>query len=133
MNRVFVDTVGFLALWNKRDPWHESAATAFQKLVVNSAELWTTSYVLLECGNAAARTPFRIDVLAVREQFVAAGKLVEPTPADCEMAWTDYQRGTPRTAGIVDHTTFIVMRRLDIERAFTNDRHFTSAGFEILF
>src|SRR5260370_1456366 len=36
-------------------------------------------------------------------------------------------------AGIVDQISFVVMRRLSIARAFTNDEHFRAAGFETLF
>lgn len=36
-------------------------------------------------------------------------------------------------AGIVDHVSFLVMRRLGITEAFTNDRHFSAAGFITLF
>lgn len=37
------------------------------------------------------------------------------------------------SAGIVDHVSFSVMRRLGITEAFTNDRHFAAAGFITLF
>jgi predicted nucleic acid-binding protein len=33
----------------------------------------------------------------------------------------------------VDHISFVVMRRLGVTKAFTNDRHFRAAGFEVLF
>ena len=36
-------------------------------------------------------------------------------------------------AGIVDQISFVVMRRLGVSRAFTNDRHFRAAGMEPLF
>ena len=36
-------------------------------------------------------------------------------------------------AGIVDQVSFIVMRRLGIIEAFTNDKHFEAAGFRVLF
>ena len=36
-------------------------------------------------------------------------------------------------AGIVDQVSFVVMRRLGLTRAFTNDWHFRAAGFETLF
>ncbi len=36
-------------------------------------------------------------------------------------------------AGIVDQVSFVVMRRLGITEAFTNDRHFQAAGFHTLF
>ena len=58
MNAVFLDTVGLLALWNRSDQWHESAEAAFQSLLARRSLLLTTSLVLLECGNAAARHHF---------------------------------------------------------------------------
>jgi predicted nucleic acid-binding protein len=36
-------------------------------------------------------------------------------------------------AGIVDHISFLVMHRLGITDAFTNDGHFRAAGFVTLF
>lgn len=44
-----------------------------------------------------------------------------------------YDRGEAGEAGIVDHISFIVMRRLSLTEAFTNDRHFEAAGFRFLF
>jgi predicted nucleic acid-binding protein len=41
--------------------------------------------------------------------------------------------GSAGEAGIVDHLSFAIMRRLGITDAFTNDRHFAAAGFNILF
>lgn len=133
MKPILVDTVGFLALWNARDPYHTEASQAFNKLVAVGAHFCTTSYILLECGNSASRMPFRRDVVEVREQFLADGKLIEPTDQDCAAAWTEYSRGSAGDAGIVDHVSFEVMRRLGITDAFTNDRHFKIAGFNTLF
>jgi predicted nucleic acid-binding protein len=59
--------------------------------------------------------------------------LVEPAASDLEVAWTAYARGEAGSAGIVDHVSFVVMRRLGIIDAFTNDRHFRAAGFDTLF
>jgi len=38
-----------------------------------------------------------------------------------------------KSAGVVDHVTFLIMRRLGLTEAFTNDRHFETAGFILLF
>jgi uncharacterized protein len=133
MNRILLDTVGFLALWNARDQWHPRAAAVFAELSARGSDFCTTSYILLECGNAASRSTFRGDVVEVREQFVADGKLIEPTEADCAAAWADYARGSAGGAGIVDHILFVVMRRLDVTDVFSNDRHFKTAGFNTLF
>jgi predicted nucleic acid-binding protein len=133
MNRILLDTVGFIALWNARDQWHLRAGEVFALLTAQGADFCTTSYVLLECGNAASRTQFRSDVVEVREQFMADGKLIDPTEADYAAAWAAYAAGTARDASIVDQVSFAVMRRLGITDVFANDRHFRTAGFHTLF
>ena len=62
-----------------------------------------------------------------------AARLIVPTQEDWHAAWTDFRRGEAGEAGIVDHISFVVMRRLGITDAFTNDRHFKAAGFNTLF
>jgi predicted nucleic acid-binding protein len=98
---VFLDTVGLLALWDESDQWHAAAQSGFNQMLGSQANVVTTSFVLLECGNAAAWAPFASENL--------------------------------EGAGIVDHVSFAVMRRIGITKAFTNDRHFRAAGFETLF
>jgi uncharacterized protein len=130
---VFLDTVGLLAVWNKTDQWHPAVNTLFEELQTVRANLVTTSFVLLECGNAAARTPYRSSVNRLREKLQNTDRLIIPTEADWHQAWNTYQRGEADAAGIVDHISFTVMRRLGIAKAFTNDRHFRAAGFETMF
>lgn len=133
MTAVFLDTVGLIAIWDTTDQWHAQAASVFSKLLYDNTPLVTTSYVLLECGNTAARRPYRGRVNQMRVQLRDAGLLVDPSPEEIDLAWQSYDRGKPGDAGIVDHISFVVMRRLGIRQAFTNDRHFTAAGFETLF
>jgi len=45
----------------------------------------------------------------------------------------NYSRREAANAGIVDHVSFVVMRRIGITEAFTNDHHFKAAGFTTLF
>jgi len=130
---VFLDTVGLIALWNRRDQWHERAKSAFGKLVASRSRLTTTPFVLFECGNAAARHPFRTSVVALREQLLASCALFELTQDEVTQAWCEYSLGEADQAGIVDHMSFIVMRREGMKKAFSNDHHFQSAGFETLF
>jgi uncharacterized protein len=59
--------------------------------------------------------------------------LVDPTPEEIEEAWEAYGRGEAGEAGIVDHLSFQIMRRLGLSEAFTNDEHFRAAGFVTLF
>jgi hypothetical protein len=133
MSPVFLDTVGLLAVWDEDDQWNAAADAVFRTLVRGRLRLVTTTLVLYECGNAAARRPYREDVEAFRRELLGFGDLIRPTPEDETEAWDNLRRGPPGDAGIIDHVSFAVMRRLGIRQAFTNDRHFVAAGFEVLF
>jgi predicted nucleic acid-binding protein len=133
MNGVFLDTVGMLAAWDKTDQWHPADSAAYDAVRRRACPLITTTAVLLECGNAAARRPFRQRVNAFRQALMAEELLQKPTPEDLIAAWGAFDRGEAGDAGIVDQISFAVMRRLGLTEAFTNDRHFQAAGFTVLF
>ncbi len=133
MTPVFLDTVGLLAVWDRDDQWHAAAERVFTDLLRSDAVLVTTPFVFIECGNADARTAFRPRVNALRRTFFDEGRLIEPTGGELDEAWSAYGRGLSGQAGIVDHVSFVVMRRLGLTRAFTHDAHFRAAGFETLF
>jgi hypothetical protein len=130
---VLLDTVGLLALWDQSDQWHEIAQTSFTELCNVNTNFTITSFVLLECANAAARRPYRSTVSRLRQQMERADRLITPTPEDWQTAWIAYEKGEASSAGMVDHISFVVMRRLGISKAFTNDNHFRAAGFETTF
>lgn len=133
MNAAFLDTVGLITLWDHDDQWHAAAAPAYAELVARRRVVVTTTFILLECGNAAARRPYRKEVATLRRALEARQELIVPTDADWAAAWDAYERGEAGQAGIVDHVSFSVMRRLGLTQAFTNDKHFAAAGFERLF
>ena len=130
---VFLDTVGLIALWDTDDQWHSGAEAAYLKIVAQRRTALTSTFVLLECGNTAARRTFRKDVFALREILERRNELLVPTEDDWRNAWAAYDRGEAGQAGIVDHVSFVLMRRIGIAEAFTNDRHFQAAGFATLF
>lgn len=133
MKTIFVDSVGMLALWNKSDQWYEPARKANQIITANRWDIVTTTFVVLECGNAAARTPIRRDVVMFQRAMSKSNRLIVPSDDDWNLAWEAYGRGEAGGAGIVDHVSFVIMRRLGIRTVFTNDKHFEAAGFEVLF
>ena len=133
MNTVFLDTVGLIALWDEGDQWHAAADPAFAQIISLRRPFVTTTFILAECGNTAARRAYRRRVGALREKLERREELIVPTNEDWTTAWAAYDRGDAAQAGIVDHISFVVMRRLGITEAFTNDRHFQAAGFTTLF
>jgi uncharacterized protein len=133
MNGVFLDTVALIAVWDKSDQWHKAAQRQFEQLLQRDIPLVTTPHVLIECGNAASRRPYRQCVNLLRLELRDACLLITPTDEEIEIAWKAYDRCEAGEAGITDQVSFAVMRRLEITRAFTNDSHFKAAGFETLF
>src|SRR6266487_1508912 len=133
MTPVFLDTVGLIALWDRDDQWHDAAEKAYESITSGRRTTITTTFILLECGNAAARRTFRKDVCDLRETLELRGELIAPGNEEWLNAWTAYQHGEAGDAGIVDHVSFLVMKRLGITEAFTNDKHFEAAGFKVLF
>jgi len=74
-----------------------------------------------------------MNLLPCLQDFIELGTLVTPTDAEVEQAWEAYERRYAAGAGVVDQISFVLMDRLDIKVAFTNDEHFRAAGFVTLF
>src|SRR5262249_45943269 len=121
MSPVFLDTVGLIALWDTDDQWHTAAESAFERLVARRQSTVTLTLIPLECGKPAARRTFRSDVCALRQTLEHRNELIVPTEDDWSNAWAAYERGEAGQAGIVDHVSFVIMRRLGLTAAFTND------------
>ena len=130
---VFLDTVGLIGVWDRSDQWHVAANVAYANLISSRRRIVTTTLVMVECGNTAARRPYRRDVCQLRETLGLREDLIAPKASDWDLAWQAYERGEAAQAGIVDHVSFAVMRRLGLTDAFTNDIHFRAAGFVTLF
>lgn len=83
MTPVFLDTVSLIATWDADDQWHASAAPVYNHMLSGRIPVVTSSLVLVECANAAARRPYRgtvvmrrlgiTDVLSNDRHFKAAG------------------------------------------------------------
>lgn len=122
-----------LALLDVADQWHKDAETAWASIVASGSDVVTTNFVLAECANAAARRPFRTAIVELHDTLRSEHAILAPTDEEWLEAWSDFASGKARAAGLVDHISFLAMRRAGLTRAFTNDRHFAAAGFELLF
>src|SRR5438105_4614909 len=96
---VFLDAVGLIALWNRHDQWHESAYEAYALLSDEKTPFITSSYVLLECGNAAARWTFRSDLMDLKARLERAQSIRHPTEDDWQNGWEAYQKRENGNAG----------------------------------
>ena len=133
MRGVFLDTVGILAIWDSDDQWYRVAVQSWSKVIEQELPLFATTFVIAECANAASRRPYRSAVERLRLTLTAECSLIFPTSEEWEAACAAYAAAPPGAAGLVDELSIAVMRRLGLQRAFTNDAHFRAVGFETLF
>ena len=133
-NDVFVDTAGFLALWDAADEHHAAAVRLQADLAHRRRGFLTTDYVvdetitlLLLRHSRAIVVDFLNSVIESEalflewigsERFYAAASL--------------FRRHEDKQWSFTDCTSFAVMQQLRIQDSFTTDHHFRQAGFVAL-
>ena len=129
MNDLFVDTSAFFALANLADTHHAAAVAVFQARV-GREDLKTSDHVVIETwfllrarlGRWAAMRFWDslgggvITVVGVTAQDLRHGR-------EIAQEWSD------QAFSIVDCTSFALIERLDIRRAFAFDQHFRIMRF----
>jgi len=130
----FLDTNGWLALLNASDSLHSAASSVWADLLDEGSRLVLTDWIVAETGNglsrSGARSRFADTVGLIRSSSRA--NLVQISPAFFDRALELYTRRSDKAWGLVDCASFLVMEDQGISQAFTNDRHFTQAGFKNL-
>jgi len=128
----FVDTSAFFALLDADDAHRGRARAHLQDSLAAGVELLTHEYVVVETTALVQR---RLGLEALR-------RFVDDLLPLVEVAWVDESlHGEAREAllaagrrnvSLVDWTSFLVMRRHGVRRAFTFDPDFGAEGFEVL-
>ncbi len=129
---TFVDTSGLLAVLDADDAGHARAARAWRGLLANDEPLVTSSHVLVELYALAQR---RLGMDAVRALATAFAPLLEVVWVDEPLhaaALSALLAAGHKGLSLVDCTSFEVMRRHGIRRAFALDADFARHGFEVV-
>ena len=127
MVSVFVDTSGLFALVDEDDSHHRDAAQLFGRLPPTT-ELVTTNYVLVEVISLVRR---RLGMAAERrltEEILPIIRVVWVDEPSHQSAVATY-RAAGRSASLVDHVSFVVMRNAGLSFAFAFDTDFERRGF----
>lgn len=131
---LFLDTSYAVALLNERDTHHTAAVAWAQRVARLRLPLVTSEVIFLEVGNAFARA----------DRWVRARRLMEGLRASSEvqvfvLSESLFERGwnlrcarQDQDWGIVDCTSFEIMREVGCWAALTADQHFAQAGFKAL-
>jgi len=131
---VFVDTGAWIALAVSGDPLHARARKAWHDLAAQRARLVTSVPVALETFTFLQRKGSRELALSWWNKLGEVKPLtfLECSPADLEQAMVWVARGDLHRLSLVDATSFVLMKRHRIRRAFAFDTHFAVAGFGVI-
>ena len=131
---LFVDSSGWYALLDRRDPHHARARRVAAQTAKAHAMLVTTDYVIDE---TATLTKSRAGPHACTRFF----DLIEQTralriewigPERFDSARRFFRKYLDHGYSFTDSTSFEIMRELGIGDALTSDAHFVEAGFGAL-
>lgn len=127
MVSVFVDTSALYALLDEDEVHHREAAAIFAALPATT-DLVTTSYVAVESISLVRRRLSAPDEARLVDGLLPAIRMVWVDEATHRTGMATY-RAAGRSASIVDHVSFALMRSASIAEAFAFDGDFEQHGF----
>lgn len=131
---IFVDTLAFLARYLHRDQYHRVALDTWHELEHANEPLVTSNFVLAETFTLLGRRasyPFA----AERAKIIYRSRvltILRPDAEDELAALELFIRYAGQRVSFTDATSFVLMQRRGLTRAFSFDRHFAYAGFEVV-
>lgn len=131
---VFVDSGAWIALALSRDPLHAQAREQWELLRKAGARLHTSIPVVIETFMFLDRNAARDVALAWKEAVDKPGlvRILPCEPRDLEQSWEYFRRADFHKLSAVDATSFVIMKRARIHRAYTFDHHFAVTGFRLV-
>src|SRR5262245_32879150 len=126
MSGVFVDTSALYALFMAADSRHREAVAILRALNRGRASLVTSDLVLVEAYVLVHARAGRAGLLAFRHVIRQSAWLqcVAAQAAHEAAAWELLEQRPDKEYSYVDAMSFVVMRALGVERAFTFDARF---------
>ena len=131
ISKIFVDTSFLIALVNGKDQYHTQAQHLAERHLRHY--LITTDAVLLEIGNALAKT-HKIETIEIIRTLRNSPKteVIAVNNELFEKGLDIYEKFSDKDWGLVDCLSFAVMWEREIFEVLTFDDDFKQAGFIIL-
>jgi len=134
----FFDSWGWIAVVDRKDPYHETAKSFYQEYVQEGGIPITTDYILDEVFTVLRRRVKHAVVVTFGEAIFEAVRVqkLRLEVIDTrrrEKAWELFKKYQDKPdISFTDFTSFVVMSELKIRTAFTGDEHFekVNLGFK---
>lgn len=131
--RAFIDTSAFYALADARDDNHNAARAIQDLLTTERWRLLTTNFVLAEThALTLSRLGRNVAAQVLRQIDLSPTMVVRATQADEQEARAILSTYDDKNFSLADAISFAIMKRMDINVAFTFDHNFTQYGLTAL-
>jgi len=130
---IFIDTGAFLARYIARDQHHRRAEQGWSRLRARGWRCHTSNFVLDETFTLLGRRSSYAFAAARARGLMTSAVLtiLRPTRDDELQAVERFERLADQRVSFTDCVSFVLMSKHRIRRAFTFDRHFRHAGFDV--
>lgn len=124
---IFVDSSAWFAVYSRRDSNHGRAK---QFLRAIREELVTSDYVVDETLTLLRMRGENRHAIAFGKHLIedSAAQIIAIDDADFRAAWTMFRAYDDKEWSFTDCSSFVLMERLGITRAFAFDDHFRQLG-----
>jgi len=130
---IFVDTGAFLGRYLSKDQHHDRARRLWEKIYRRGESCCTSNFVLDETFTfLARRSSYRFAAERARQLHASTELLIlRPVLEDETAAIELFEKYADQKVSFTDCISFVLMRKADIETAFSFDQHFERAGFKL--
>jgi len=132
-NRVFADTLYWMAVAKPRDSWHQVAK--YVRETLGEVYIITTDKVLTEFLSALSKSTYLRSEAAKMVRAILSNPNIRVIPQTRESFFAGldtFEKRADKEYSLVDCISMNTMKAESLTRALTNDHHFEQEGFTVL-
>lgn len=131
--KLFVDTSAWLALNDKNDQYHSKAITKSLEIKKQKIELITSEYIFDESITLIRHRISHKSAIIFGDSLLNSNIIciADVTEEVRFKAWEMFKEYEDKEFSFTDCTSFVLMKNLRLQKAFTFDEHFKQMGITI--
>jgi len=132
--KVFIDTGAFIARFIEKDQYHLQAVELWELLRQEDAQCVTSNFVLDETFTLLGRRAgYEFAHERALNLYASQALTILRPDLDDEMIGLNYfKKYADQSVSFTDCLSFALMDRIQTQRVFTFDKHFSWAGYQLL-
>jgi uncharacterized protein len=131
---IFIDTGAFIARFIANDQYHQKALKLWEKISKSRRQCFTTNFVVDETLTLLGRRT-SYSFAAEKANIIYESKVISilrPSAEDELKAVAFLEKFADQKVSFTDCISFVLMKNNKLKKAFSFDKHFQAAGFELL-